>query len=352
MTNRSSQRGVSLKYLAADAVDGYLQIQRDHVACVVGFGANPAAATPNGHPVLWVDMPVFDSDAVYEVWTCDRPLTRYQDDRMSGHYNEDVFFGGMSIHQEGGEDLAVATQRAFTAIFELLERSGHPNLIRVWNYFPRINAVENGLERYRSFCVGRHEAYQRSHRKAEDSPAACVLGSHGGPLVIYFMAARFPGQQIENPRQISAYSYPQQYGPRSPIFSRATLAFKDNSRVLFISGTASILGHATVHPDSVSSQTEETLANIRAVIDQAVLKGFPPVNFAYDLALKVYVRHAQDISSVANIVRDELGGISEMLILQADICRADLLVEIEAVCWSSAFQRIALAAGIPLGGAR
>lgn len=338
MTERSAHRNrpVSLRYLSPDALDAYLQQQGDRVACVVGFGVRPVAATASGQPVLWVDMPVYGSDAAYEVWTSDKPVTRYQDGLLTGVVNEDMFFGGMAVRLDGAADLGEATQRAFTAIFDFLQRSGYPNLIRVWNYFPGINAVENGMERYRSFSVGRHEAFVRCDRKIEDSPAACALGSRDGPLVIYFLAARFPGLQIENPRQISAYSYPKQYGPRSPTFSRATLAFKDDPRVLFISGTASILGHETVHPGSVELQTRETLANVRAVIDQAVLQGFPPVDFARDLALKIYVRHARDFPVVMDIVGKEFGAVSEMIALQADICRTDLLMEIEAACWSGA----------------
>lgn len=328
-----SNRPVSLNYLSADKIDEYLRKQSERVACVVGFGANPLAHIA-GHTVLQVDMPVFEHGTAYEVWTTDKPVTPYRDGAMVGAVNEDVFFGSISVELEGTEDLSAAAQRAFTVIFEFLQRSEFQNLIRVWNYFPWINEIENGLERYRSFSVGRHEAFVRCERNVEDSPAACALGSYGGGLVIYFLASRFPGVQIENPRQISAYSYPQQYGPRSPTFSRATLAYKDDPRILFISGTASIVGHETVHPESVSMQTRETLANIRAVIEQAALKGFPEVDFARDMALKVYVRHVQDIPVVMEVVRAEYGPLSDVIALQADICRTDLLVEIEAVCWS------------------
>lgn len=252
---------------------------------------------------------------------------------MSGAGNEDVFFGRMTLPGYESEDMNEAALRAFSGIFEFLGRSNYPNLIRVWNYFPEINAVKNGMERYRSFSIGRHEAFVRYQKKFEDSPAACALGSHGGTLTIYFLASRTPGVQIENPRQISAYSYPKQYGPRSPTFSRATLAFQDADRTLFISGTASIVGHETMHPTSVVLQTRETLMNIRAVIGQAILKGLPSVDFANGLALKVYVRHAEDFAEVVDIIQEEFGTLSELMVLQADICRADLLVEIEAVCW-------------------
>ena len=337
MGNEVAQnRAVTLKYLAPGAVDAYLAQCGDRVACVVGFGSNPVATTKSGCQVLWVDTPVLGDDAAYEVWTGNKTMSPYQDELMTGAGNEDIFFGRMSFQNNAAEDLSEAALRAFSGIFEFLQRSNYSNLIRVWNYFPEINAVKNDMERYRSFSIGRHEAFVRYQKKVEDSPAACALGSHGGPLVIYFLAARSPGLQIENPRQISAYSYPKQYGPRSPTFSRATLAFQDAAQTLFISGTASILGHETVHPASVGLQTRETLVNIRAVIEQAVLKGFAPLDFARGLALKVYVRHAGDFAEVAGIIQEEFGTLSELIVLQVDICRADLLVEVEAVCWSQA----------------
>jgi enamine deaminase RidA (YjgF/YER057c/UK114 family) len=257
------------------------------------------------------------------------------DDLISGAGNEDIFFGCLTAPFDSASDLSGTAQRVYSGIFEFLQRGNYPNLLRVWNYFPDINAVEDGIERYRSFSVGRHEAFVRYDRKVEDSPSACALGSHGGPLSIYFLASRFRGVQIENPRQISAYKYPKQYGPRSPTFSRATLAFDGASQILFISGTASILGHVTVHPGSADLQTRETLANISAVIDQACKQGFKFAGFGNGMALKVYLRHAEHLRLVQDIIREEWGVLPEMIVLQADICRTDLLLEIEAVCWSS-----------------
>jgi len=327
---------VTLKYLASDAVDAYLTQCVDRVACVIGFGSNRPAAQQSGYPALWVDTPVLGSDAVYEVWTSAKPVSRYQDESMTGVGNEDIFFGCMSVRLDSKDDFSEVVQRAYSCIFDFLQRSACSNLLRVWNYFPEIGVVENGMERYRSFSVGRHEAFARYNMRVEDSPAACALGSRGGPLIIYFLASRFSGVQIENPLQTSAYNYPDQYGPRSPTFSRATLAFHGSAQMLFISGTASILGYETVHHGSVSLQTRETLANIRAVIDQACQEGFEFAGFESGSALKVYVRHTEDLSVVRDIIQDECGVLPELVFLQADICRTDLLLEIEAVCWSGA----------------
>lgn len=325
---------VSLKFLAPDAVDAHLAQHRDRVACLVCFGNARPPCLKAGMPVLWVDTPVLGGEAVYEVWASDKPVTPYDDDLIFGAGNEDIFFGCLSVPFDSSGNLSEAAQQVYSEIFDFLQRGSYPNLLKVWNYFPDITAAEAGIERYHSFCVGRHEAFVRHHRKVEDSPSACVLGSHAGSLVIYFLASRFPGVQIENPRQISAYKYPKQYGPRSPIFSRATLAFNGASQTLFISGTASIVGHVTVHPESVILQTRESLANIRAVIDQAGKKGFKFAGFGSGIALKVYVRHAEHLGIVRDIIGEELGVICDMTVLQADICRADLLMEIEAVCWS------------------
>jgi hypothetical protein len=58
---------------------------------------------------------------------------------------------------------------------------------------------------------------------------------------------------------VSAYDYPRQYGPAAPSFSRAALT---PDPLLLISGTASIVGHASVHLGDVTAQLEETLANL------------------------------------------------------------------------------------------
>lgn len=323
---------LALKYLAPTEIDAHLAQLGDQAVCVVAFGMENRNIKSNC-PVLRVHMPVLGSDAVYEVWTSDKPVKQYHDKSITGSCNEDIFFGSMSIELDSTADFSAIIQRAYSEIFGFMQRSTHTHLLRVWNYFPGINAIEDGMERYRSFSAGRSVAFVSYGKKIEESPAACALGSHGGPLVIYFFAARSPGVQIENPRQVSAYHYPEQYGPRSPAFSRATLAFPDTAQTLFISGTASILGHATVHPGSVSLQTRETLDNIRAVIDQAGRGGFAFAGFERGLALKAYVRHAEHMEVVRKIICDEWGALPQLIVLQADICRVDLLVEIEAVCW-------------------
>jgi len=230
--------------------------------------------------------------------------------------------------------LQEAARCAYTDLFHVLGESDSPHLLRLWNYFPGINADGGGIERYRQFNAGRQQAFIEARRSAfEGSPAACALGAQTGPLRIYFLAGRTPPLAIENPRQVSAYRYPDTYGPRSPTFSRAALADVDGRTALFISGTASIVGHSTVHIGDVRRQTEETMVNIGVVRDVAGERAGAPFP-AESLCYTIYVRHPADLAVVREVFEQAVGARSRAALgaiyVQADICRADLLVEIEA----------------------
>ena len=230
--------------------------------------------------------------------------------------------------------LQAAAQRAYADLFAVLAASPCGHLLRLWNYLADINAERDGSERYRQFNTGRQQAFLDARRSAFDgAPAACALGTRGGPLRVYFLAGRTSPLAIENPRQVSAYRYPQAYGPRSPTFSRAALANVGAGRkVLFISGTASIVGHATVHVGDVRRQTEESLLNIATLLRAAAERG-GAVEMG-ELIATVYVRHEADLPVVREVFERTVGADSPAArlaaYLEADICRSDLLVEIEA----------------------
>ncbi|MDB5731653.1 MAG: hypothetical protein JWQ03_1548 [Variovorax sp.] len=235
-------------------------------------------------------------------------------------------------HDMGFEEIS---RRAYKDIFATLTHGGRPHLLRVWNYVPRINGDGGGLERYRQFNAGRQQAFLEARRPVlEGAPAACALGTPSGPLSIRFLAGRAEPVPVENPRQVSAYRYPRDYGPSAPTFSRAALASLGDGRVaLLISGTASIVGHASVHPGDVRAQTRETLRNLQAVIDSARTRCNAPFDIGA-LDCVVYVRDPADAPAVRETLVQHLGASSHSLrnavVVQADICRSDLLVEIEA----------------------
>ena len=124
---------------------------------------------------------------------------------------------------------------------------------------------EGDDERYRHFCAGRGAGLAAF--TAPQLPAATGIGRCDGErtLQVYWLACERPGVAVENPRQLSAWRYPRQYGPVAPKFSRAMRA---DGRV-FVSGTASVVGHETRHADCFDSQVRETIENLAAVLDAA-----------------------------------------------------------------------------------
>src|SRR5690606_32874810 len=142
----------------------------------------------------------------------------------------------------------------------------HPHLLRVWNYFDAINQGKGDEERYKQFCVGRSSGL--GAWSAESYPAATVIGRRDGDprLQVYWLAGRRAGSPIDNPRQTNPTRYPRQYGPRAPQFSRAMLL---EGGLVLISGTASIVGHASHHPNDLRLQLEEVLQNLATVLHKA-----------------------------------------------------------------------------------
>jgi chorismate lyase/3-hydroxybenzoate synthase len=163
-------------------------------------------------------------------------------------------------------------------------------------------------------------------------PAATAVGKTSDArrsLQVCWLAGREPGVEIENPRQLAAYRYPRCYGPAAPSFSRAMLV---PGPLLLVSGTASIVGHESMHPGDTIAQLHETLDNLDALLRQAAETAARPVpRLGPDSLLKVYLRHANDAAPVVQQLHARLGDGLPLVILAADICRQELLLEIEAV---------------------
>jgi chorismate lyase/3-hydroxybenzoate synthase len=322
-----------LAYLDPVEADDYLAKHDGHILGVVGFGQR----TPVAHAAtaIWMDIPVLGGhDTSLEVWSSNLPVTGCNHLGINGTTDGNVLFGSLTLEQRADETLEMLAAQAYTRIFEFIDHHGHHNLLRAWHYIPHINDDEHGLERYRSFNVGRYEAFVANGRSIDEAnvPAASALGSDSSSLTIYFMASKQPGQAVDNPRQVSAYHYPHLFGPRSPIFVRAMSVTLGGQHCFFISGTASIVGYETLHQDDVAKQSDETMRNIRVLLEQA-----PHYDAARGrMLLKVYLRHAHDLATVRARVQAEFGTHCKAVYLHSNICRSDLLLEIEGAYFNDA----------------
>lgn len=303
-----------------------------------GFGRPESVVVP-----AWPEQSIFaplagsTASSLHELWRTADPCLAGHAQGIAWRRAGGVLYGVIELAEAGfsgtGErsPLQAASQEAYARIFRLLDAQGLPHLWRVWNYFADINGESHGLERYRQFNIGRQDAFLEFARGATGNvPAACAIGLAGGPLSIAFMAGAQPATAIENPRQVSAYDYPTDYGPRSPTFSRAALACPPAQEILFVSGTASIVGHRTVHAGDAAAQCREVLANIAAVVDAANRRCRSGPFTLGELSYRVYVRHEADLGRVREALAARLGPAADIVFVQADICRADLLLEIEA----------------------
>jgi chorismate lyase / 3-hydroxybenzoate synthase len=286
-----------------------------------------ATGDPRHIPVTLAQL---GGDERIERWSTDAPVStgRFRD--VAYAEDGDYLFASVLVPPEQCADIERVTRSTYLRLDHLIRARGYPYWLRAWNYLAAITQGEGEAERYRRFNAGRYSAVGLSSDIEQNLPAASALGSDAGGFVLSCLAGRKPGTQIENPRQVSACLYPPRYGLRTPMFARAALVPNGKGAQLLVSGTASIVGHESLHLGDPDRQLEETARNFEALVEAAMRAegGRPrPSNVRLE-SLKVYVRDPDDYARLLPGVR-RLFATEAPLVLRADICRRELLVEVE-----------------------
>ncbi len=300
---------------------------------VFGFGDDAPRANPDPR-YLHIALPT-PGPAPFECWFAADPVQHGRDDGIAWAADGALQFGALAIPDDGDIDTSAA--HAYAHMYEWLARSGYPHALRLWNYMDAITEGDDDAERYRRFCVGRARgiaaALGRDLAPAE-LPAATAIGHPHptGRFQLYWLAARDAGTAIENPRQTQAWRYPRQYGPQAPGFARAMLPPVGARMPLLLSGTAAVVGHASQHGHSLASQLDEILANLDSLIGAArVQRPGLPAHAGRDARLKVYVRDADALAGVAELLDARLPNEVPRIVLHGIVCRRELAVEIDGV---------------------
>lgn len=292
------------------------------------FGAQARPTDDPRH--IPVTLAQLGGDRRIERWSTDAPVTtgRFRDVAYAEDGN--YLFASLLVPPERCADIERVTRSSYLHLDQLMRARGYPYWLRAWNYLAAITQGEGEAERYRRFNAGRYSAVGLSSGIEQNLPAASALGSDSGGFVLSCLAGRRPGAQIENPRQVSASLYPPRYGLRSPMFARAALVPNGSGAQLLVSGTASIVGHESLHVGDFERQLEETARNFEALVEAAMAAdvGRPKSTRVELESLKVYLRNPDDYERLLPGVR-RLFRVAEPLVLRADICRRELLVEIE-----------------------
>lgn len=323
---------LQVEYVHAAAPDALLS--RDALA-VFGFGCG--AAVLEDPRYLQVPLQpyraVSTAHAPYEVWHANAPVSHGRDGAIRWASDGHLMFGAIEIDEDdaaGGIEAAATS--AYAKLIAFTRGSGTPHLLRIWNYLDAITLGHGDAERYRAFCVGR--ARGLGDFDAQTLPAATAIGRCDDARVVqvYWLAARTPGMPVENPRQVSAYRYPRQYGPQSPSFARAMLPPAGSAMPLLLSGTASVVGHASQHEGALLAQLDETFANFDSLLASARERApLLPARFGSRTRLRVYVRDRDDLATVAEALDRRFGDTVPRVLLHAAICRRELAVEIDGV---------------------
>ncbi len=301
----------------------------------VRFGSSrtPARRPDPDYPLVCVPIAQLWASPIKEYWLSPTPVDRRRQAGIQISANDHVLFGHTQFTLPAtGAELEREIRQRYDAILELLGAQGYDHLMRMWNYLPRISDDIDGMECYRRFCRARYDAFETFHEELiPNLPATSVLGTSGVDFQIVFLAGRSSPRHYENPRQVSAYHYPRKYGPKSPLFARATLVRWNREDSLFISGTASIVGHESQHLGNARAQAEEILRNIESLVNHVAASANLATRGLREIThLRVYLRDAKDLETVRRVVQGYLGTTIPAIYLHAGICRRELLVEMEA----------------------
>ncbi|MGH8041827.1 MAG: pteridine-dependent deoxygenase [Rudaea sp.] len=303
-------------------IDPAHALAQTDVLAAIGFGV----ADGDHDDPRWLRVALKpDGAAPLEIWRVEGRAECGRNGELRWASDGNYSFVALELDEAAHGGIAAAARQAYAQLSDWRSRCATPHFLRLWNYLDAINGGDGDAERYRQFCTGRAAGMDTAFTLAY--PAATAIGVRDGRRVlqVYALAARAPGTPVENPRQLNAWCYPRQYGPAAPGFARGMRA-PALAPQLHISGTAAIVGHASHHAGDLTAQLDETLANLHSLLDAAG-SDTPLGNGSL---LKVYVRHAEDVAAVRELLHSRLH-TAAIVLLHADICRRELLLEIDGL---------------------
>lgn len=244
-----------------------------------------------------------------------------------------------AMHMEAAP-LRKNTDQAYQAIFDAV---GARHLIRVWNFIPGLLDPVGASHRYLVFNAGRYDAFSKHFNGSDDFPrivpTASGVGTSSDDLEIYALAADQSGRALANPRQVDSFRYSREYGWPPPCFARATAVPWPGTPEgrLLVGGTAAVRGEVTVFEGQLEAQAEETFKNLAAVVAAGL--GTPDLDVedrSVRMDLLARFRHVRTYytlphsrDAIAETTARIFPHAEQIEIACAELCRGDLLIEIE-----------------------
>lgn len=244
---------------------------------------------------------------------------------------------------DGADNCYQNMQDALHHIECKLQKHGfiYQDVIRTWIYVGGITGFSNGVENYETINLSRKKYYDGvfGDNLVAKYPASTGIGLDNRDIVITALAYRKrPFEDVspvENMAQTAAWRYPSHLAKISPTFSRAYRISTPSGTLSLISGTASIIGAETVHLDDVQAQTEVTIDNLERVIASCLMQPDTTAPLSSVIQYVCYIKNPDDIETVRQVCDMKLPISANRIFVKADVCRDNLLVEIEAVTYEA-----------------
>ncbi len=268
------------------------------------------------HPVAGFHVHAVSGVAVETIFLDESPAARVFDDDFSRYcVLGNVFPVPTSASREE------QTWNAFITLETLLSRAGMDlsNIVRTWFY------NENILEWYDQFNVMRDSFFKKRGIFKRLLPASTGVGGNNqykAALIASTVAIRARGnnvrvQEVVSPGQCPAPDY-------GSAFSRAVEIAMPDHRVVLISGTASIdTGGQTVYPHDINAQVAHTMEVVESILES---RGLDYSNITRAFA---YFKRGQDAPALYRYWKNKGKPPMPVIIMQNDLCRDNLLFEIE-----------------------
>lgn len=302
--------------------------------------ATPRLRQTQNHCVLELPSPLLGGSNI-EAYELENGVPRWHGEQLLFLENERQIFGAslLKCSHTFQQDIAKLYQNILQ-----YTRSKKLSLHRIWNFVPQINSCESGLEKYREFNLGRWQAFEHNFGAQAflHMPAASAIGVNDNHFIIFFIAGKETPLYLENPNQVPAYRYPEDYGPKPPGFARATVVHYPKETWGYVSGTASISGHKTIGQGNWRQQFETTMNNIQTMLEKMKIstqfaKFETPSASSLDFPQatlrdwRCYLRHPEMYPLVRDWLTSEYEFPANRITFQlAEICRQDLDLEFEA----------------------
>lgn len=223
----------------------------------------------------------------------------------------------------------------FATISHILDEAGFAinDIYRQWNYIEGITVIKGGNQNYQEFNDARSRFYsQATWQGGYPSATGIGVGCGGVMIELYAHKGEAGSLPLDNPMQVSAHKYSQNVltGNVTVNFDHRTTPKFERARIMgdtiYISGTAAIKGEDSLTTADIITQTEATMS----IMNNLVAKENIPLQCngsCYD-HLRIYVKQEGDIPAVVDFMEEHYP-TPQKHYLVSDICRPELLIEIE-----------------------